>query len=261
MYALAGKPGANDLPAKYPYDNPVALNDVTSGSNGICPFNKYLCQARAGYDGPTGLGTPNTAAAFGPIVTTVPGAPQSFAAAAGVGQVTLSWKAPASSGGAPVTSYDVYRGPAVGSESLLASGVTTPSYVDAAVTNGSTYYYKVTAVNSVGQGPATADAVAIPGVVPRAPSNLTAKAATLGGITLSWTAPAANGAPPVTGYRIYRGSTSGAETYLVSVSCSVDVCSYKDASTAHLGTYFYEVSAVNVAGEGTRSNEASAQSH
>jgi hypothetical protein len=39
------------------------LNDVTSGSNGTCPYT-YFCNAVVGYDGPTGLGTPNGIAGF-----------------------------------------------------------------------------------------------------------------------------------------------------------------------------------------------------
>lgn len=56
MYALTGVPSgtqANSLP----YSNPSALHDVVSGSNGSC--GNYLCTAGTGYDGPTGLGTPN----------------------------------------------------------------------------------------------------------------------------------------------------------------------------------------------------------
>jgi subtilase family serine protease len=47
------------------YANTGALNDVTSGSNGSCP-NKpaYYCNAEVGFDGPTGLGTPNGTTAF-----------------------------------------------------------------------------------------------------------------------------------------------------------------------------------------------------
>ncbi|MER6333562.1 S53 family peptidase [Streptomyces sp. NPDC001034] len=63
VYALAGTPGASDTPASYPYAHPDQLNDVTSGSNGSCDVS-YLCQAGTGYDGPTGLGTPNGTAAF-----------------------------------------------------------------------------------------------------------------------------------------------------------------------------------------------------
>jgi subtilase family serine protease len=62
-FALAGTPGANDNPASYLYANPSALNDITSGSNGTCD-QQYLCNAGPGYDGPTGLGTPNGVAAF-----------------------------------------------------------------------------------------------------------------------------------------------------------------------------------------------------
>jgi hypothetical protein len=49
--------------ASDPYAHTSALFDVTSGSNGTCSPG-YLCTAGAGYDGPTGLGTPNGTAAF-----------------------------------------------------------------------------------------------------------------------------------------------------------------------------------------------------
>jgi hypothetical protein len=63
VYALAGRAGAGDTPASYPYANTTALFDITSGSDGSCA-NSYLCTARTGYDGPTGLGTPNDLTAF-----------------------------------------------------------------------------------------------------------------------------------------------------------------------------------------------------
>ena len=59
--ALAGGPWANPA-ASYLYAQPGALHDVVSGNNGTC--GTYLCNAVAGFDGPTGLGTPNTTAAF-----------------------------------------------------------------------------------------------------------------------------------------------------------------------------------------------------
>jgi subtilase family serine protease len=62
-YALAGTPGSTDNPSQYPYNDPSALNDVTSGSTSTCTPS-YLCTAETGYDGPTGLGTPNGTAAF-----------------------------------------------------------------------------------------------------------------------------------------------------------------------------------------------------
>ena len=59
VYALAG----GNYSAAYPYAHAASLFDVTSGSNGSCS-GSYLCTAKAGYDGPTGLGTPNGTAAF-----------------------------------------------------------------------------------------------------------------------------------------------------------------------------------------------------
>jgi putative cell wall-binding protein len=63
VYALAGTPGASDQPNAYPYSHTSSLYDVTSGTNGAC--STILCSAGTGWDGPTGLGTPNGTAAFG----------------------------------------------------------------------------------------------------------------------------------------------------------------------------------------------------
>jgi hypothetical protein len=62
VYALAGTPAAGTYPASYPYAHPSNLFDVTSGSNGSC--GAPICTAGTGWDGPTGLGTPNGTAAF-----------------------------------------------------------------------------------------------------------------------------------------------------------------------------------------------------
>jgi subtilase family serine protease len=60
VFALAAN-GSTITPG-YPYAHTTSLFDVTSGSNGSC--GGYLCNGTAGYDGPTGLGTPNGASAF-----------------------------------------------------------------------------------------------------------------------------------------------------------------------------------------------------
>ncbi|MFC4031668.1 peptidase S8 [Streptomyces polygonati] len=63
VYAVAGTPSAGSYPASFPYAHKTALNDVTTGSNGSCS-GSYLCTGKAGYDGPTGLGTPIGTTAF-----------------------------------------------------------------------------------------------------------------------------------------------------------------------------------------------------
>jgi subtilase family serine protease len=65
VYALAGNgvsAGIND--ASYPYSHKASLFDVTSGTNGRCRKTPIQCTAGVGWDGPTGLGTPNGAGAF-----------------------------------------------------------------------------------------------------------------------------------------------------------------------------------------------------
>lgn len=61
-YALAGN-GGGGSGASFAYGHRSALFDVTGGSNGSCG-GSYLCTAAAGFDGPTGLGTPNGVGAF-----------------------------------------------------------------------------------------------------------------------------------------------------------------------------------------------------
>jgi hypothetical protein len=69
VFALNYSSPAANLPAANLYANVGALHDVTSGSNGSCG-GTYLCTAKAGYDGPTGLGTPNGGVAFSAVPPT-----------------------------------------------------------------------------------------------------------------------------------------------------------------------------------------------
>ncbi|MCK4445436.1 MAG: right-handed parallel beta-helix repeat-containing protein, partial [Thermoplasmata archaeon] len=89
---------------------------------------------------------------------------------------------------------------------------------------------------------------------PSAPLNLTAGAGD-GEVYLSWDPPLDDGGLSVRKYRIYRGNTSGGETFLIEIG---DVDTYTDAGLTNGQTYFYQVSAVNAAGEGPLSNEANA---
>jgi len=88
--------------------------------------------------------------------------------------------------------------------------------------------------------------------VPGAPV-LSATAGTAS-VTLSWSVPS-NGGSPITGYDIYRGTSSGGETLLATVGT---MTSYVDAAVTSGTADYYEVSAVNAVGEGPRSNEVSA---
>ena len=63
VFALAGNPASGTTAASYPYAHTSSLYDVTTGKTATCTPS-YLCAATTGYDGPTGLGTPNGTAAF-----------------------------------------------------------------------------------------------------------------------------------------------------------------------------------------------------
>ena len=62
VYALAGN-AASVTYGSYPYSHVSSLHDVLAGSNGSCS-GSYLCTAGSGYDGPTGLGSPNGVGGF-----------------------------------------------------------------------------------------------------------------------------------------------------------------------------------------------------
>ena len=89
-----------------------------------------------------------------------PTAPTSPTAAPANGKtgLTVTWNAPTSNGGSPVTGYRIYRGTAAGGGPFLVSvGPTTTTFTDAAVTKKVKYFYRITALNSVGESPLSAE--------------------------------------------------------------------------------------------------------
>lgn len=96
-------------------------------------------------------------------VTTPPPAPTTLTAQAGNHQVVLRWPT------TPRTnSYNVYRGTSSGSETLLAGDVSTPTFTDTGLNNGVTYYYRVTAVNPLGESDPSKEISATPTALIRA---------------------------------------------------------------------------------------------
>lgn len=92
---------------------------------------------------------------MGSALATAPNAPGELVIMAGRGQAGLTWIAP-SDGGSAIQNYKVYRSSSqTGSYSLLATPTAT-SYTDTGLGDGQTYWYKVTAVNAIGEGAASA---------------------------------------------------------------------------------------------------------
>ncbi len=95
------------------------------------------------------------------VTTSTPSAPQNLGASVGDGYVDLWWSAPSSDGGSPISYYKLYRGTYSGGETYYTTVYGT-SFTNTLVTNGVTYYYKVTAVNGVGESSFSNEASATP---------------------------------------------------------------------------------------------------
>jgi fibronectin type 3 domain-containing protein len=176
-----------------------------------------------------------------------PPTPTGLMATPGNASVTLSWNA---SNGA--TGYNVYRSTSTGTETLLKSGVQGTTFSDTGLTNGTTYFYKVSAVNGAGESPLSLEVSAMPQapiVAPPTPTGVMASAGDAS-VAISWSA--SSGA---TGYNVYRSTSTGTETLLKS---DVQGTTFSDTGLTNSTTYFYKVSAINGAGESALSSEVSA---
>src|SRR5579864_5912172 len=177
--------------------------------------------------------------------STAPAAPTNVVATGGNGQVALSWSA--SSG---ATSYNVKRATTSGGPYTTIASPTTTSYTDISVTNGATYYYVVSAVNTAGESGNSSEVSATPQLaVPAAPTNLVATAGN-GQVALSWSA--SSGA---TSYNVKRSTTSGGPYTTIA---SPSTTSYTNSGLTNGTTYYYVVAAVNTAGTSANSSQVSA---
>ena len=170
--------------------------------------------------------------------------------------MSLSWKAPSSDGGATITGYRVYQGT---SKKPVASVTGTAATVKS-LSNGTTYSFKVTAVNKAGEGPASGAASATPAAAitkPGAPNGLTASPATARS--------RCPGRRPVQRGRRHQrlrdlpGDQPGGESCTPVNASLVAGTSYTVTGLTNGTTYYFTVAAVSKAKlQGGKSGEASA---
>ncbi len=184
-----------------------------------------------------------------------PSAPTGVSAAVGDGHVVVSWSPPVSDGGAAVSGYDVFRAASAGVLGSVIASVPGTSFTDTGLSNGSTYYYAVVARNAVGAGAASAQVTGSPSTVPSTPTGLSANAGP-GRVGLSWTPPADTGGRAVTGYDVYRSTTTGSRGN--AVATAVTGTTFTDTTTTNGTTYYYSVAATNSNGEGALSAQVRA---
>jgi hypothetical protein len=188
---------------------------------------------------------------------TAPGAPVLRTATAGDGQVALTWTAPASDGGAAITSYSISRNSSQGIQTITTPDSRT-SYTMTSLTNGVAYTFRVSAINSVGTGtgsntmsatPAAAEQATAPG----APTAISASAGDAS-IVVSWSAPVSNGGSAITGYTVsYTPSGGGEQTTTVG-----NVTTYTLTGLTNSAQYSVKVLAINAIGSSSYSFTASA---
>ena len=181
---------------------------------------------------------------------TAPGAPSLTNATGGIDSVSLTWSAPSSDGGTPITGYEIWRGGASGAETLLTTVGVQSSYTDGTVADGVTYWYQVAAVNAIGSGPRSNERSASTAAPPSAPTLLGAPADRAA--ALSWTVPSDTGGNAITAYNVYRRVGTGNEALLATTGATTTT--HADLGLTNGTSYTYRVAAVNGAGQGAMSN-------
>jgi xyloglucan-specific exo-beta-1,4-glucanase len=167
---------------------------------------------------------------------------------AGNAQVVLTWTAVSGA-----TSYHVYRSTTAGQAGSRVGTTSSSSYTDTTALNGTTYLYQVTAVNTGGEGQPSSQSSGVtpsaPVILPAAPSGVAATRNAVQ-VTVTWTAVMA-----ATSYNVYRSTTQGQQGTMIG---SNTIANFVDATVLDGTTYYYQVSAVNSAGESALSAEATA---
>jgi endo-1,4-beta-xylanase len=176
-----------------------------------------------------------------------PPVPIGLTATAGNAQVSLAWNASAGA-----TSYNIRRSTTSGGPYTLIAGVTGTSFTNTGLTNNTTYFYVVSALNAAGESPNSAQVSATPRAPqpPAAPGGLAATPGN-GQVSLSW-----NASPGATSYRVKRSTTSGGPYTLIA--SNLTGTSFINTGLTNGITYFYVVSAVNSAGESPNSAQVGA---
>lgn len=179
-----------------------------------------------------------------PTDTTPPEVPVDLSATAGDQQIVLDWL---DSAAFDFNHFRVYRATASGGPYTQITTRTTSSYVDTGLTNGTAYWYKVSAVDQqMNESAQSSSATATPAQVgsdttpPPIPTGLFATAGDQQ-IALDW---ANSPAPDLASYKVYRTLTGGS---FVSIATRT-VSDYINTGLANGTTYYYRVTALDLTG-------------
>ena len=183
----------------------------------------------------------------------VPGAPTGVTGTAGNTTVNLSWTAPSSNGGSPITGYRITPYIGANAQTPVLTGSAGTTFTVTGLTNGTAYTFRVAAINVVGTGPDSAPSPPITPVatvtVPGIPTGLSGIAGDRS-VALNWTAPASDGGSPITSYRITPFIGANAQT---PINTGTNATSYTVGSLTNGTAYTFTVAATNAIGTGSPS--------
>lgn len=199
-----------------------------------------------------------------PSSSSAPTAPTTISARASVSALTVTFSAPASTGGLPLLGYEVGYSLTQGgattwvSVSPVVTSSLTLSYTLSGLVNGTSYWVKARAINSLGAGtPSSEFGPVAPATTPSAPS-IASSTISAGTVTLNLGAPATNGGSAITTYE-YRFATNSSAVLSASWTNSASTSTTITVSGLVNGnSYFFQVRAVNSIGAGGASAVSSA---
>jgi hypothetical protein len=180
----------------------------------------------------------------------IPNMPANATISSGDGFVLLEWDTPIQNIESPITNYLIYKGTSKNEVTLYETIGKLNEFRDTNLTNGVTYYYKLSAWNSIGESESTLILQSTPGAKPTPPQNLVVTTGD-GFINLIWKPPLDTKGFPVTNYIIYRGLNA---KDLVQQNQIGNVTRYADMNVEAGVIYYYSVSARNKLGEGKQSD-------
>ena len=189
----------------------------------------------------------------------LPAQPTGVSAVPGTAKVTISW-----SSASNATSYAVYDATTSGAEAYsgtpacTATAPTTTCTVTG-LTNGTTYFFTVEAVDATGSSAPSTEVHATPNTALSAPPSLHAEAASTSAV-ISWT-----GVATASGYAVYDSTTTGGEIYTAPPACTSGSGSGRGTNFCTVGgltsgtTYYFTVETTHTGVRSTPSSPVSAE--
>ena len=247
IYAIAAKP-----PSGPAITTSVPASQLSATITGLKNGTTYSVIITAVSS--LGAGSPSSPASLTPTAV-LPGTPTISSSSAANGSVSLAWTTP-SAGDAPIFFYKLVATSGSSSVTTLYDASANSATLGG-LTNGTTYSVKVTAVSSLGAGQASSPVSLTPRTIPTAPGSPKATAGTKK-VTLSWSLPSSNGGSAITGYWIYKGTSTGHESATPMNASLVTSLSYSASSLTKGKKYYFIIRSANVAGTSPASVEVSA---